>query len=68
MSYSQEQIGALEDAIATGALTVEMDGKRITYRRLADMQRLLVAMKAEFSGSAANAPRFIRIYHDGKGL
>lgn len=37
MAYTTTQLQALEDAIATGELTVEYDGKRVTYRSVAEL-------------------------------
>lgn len=40
MAWTEEQLVALENAIAQGALTIEYGGKRITYRSLEEMMRL----------------------------
>ena len=40
MSFSEEQLTALEGAISQGTLTVEFNGKRVTYRSLDEMLRL----------------------------
>lgn len=45
MAYSQEQITALESAIAQGALTVEYGDKKVTYRNLDEMLKILNMMK-----------------------
>jgi hypothetical protein len=37
MAYTTTQLQALEDAIATGELTVEYDGKKVTYRSIAEL-------------------------------
>lgn len=37
MAYTTAQLQALEDAIATGELTVEYEGKRVTYRSIAEL-------------------------------
>jgi hypothetical protein len=37
MAYTTAQLQTLEDAIATGELTVEYEGKRVTYRSIADL-------------------------------
>jgi hypothetical protein len=37
MAYTTAQLQALEDAIATGELTVEYDGKKVTYRSIAEL-------------------------------
>ena len=37
MAISQEDLDALDAAIASGALSVEFDGRRITYQNTAQM-------------------------------
>lgn len=53
MSYSADQIAALRNAIATGALTVRnANGETVTYRSLAEMRQVLSIMQAEVSSAA----------------
>jgi hypothetical protein len=40
MAFTQPQLDALEGAIATGSLSCEFDGKRVTYRSLDEMMRI----------------------------
>jgi hypothetical protein len=47
MAYTLEQYNALVEAIATGALSIQYGGKTVTYRSLADMERLRDNMAAE---------------------
>ncbi len=37
MAFSQTDLDAIESAIATGELTVEIEGKRVTYRSMSDL-------------------------------
>lgn len=60
MAYTTAQRDALKAAIAQGALTVEYDGKRITYRSLDEMERVLRLMDAEI-GDVAAPRRQIRV-------
>lgn len=50
MSTITDQIAALEEAIATGALEVEYRSgdttRRVKYRTLAEMERVLATLKA----------------------
>lgn len=46
MSWTQAQLTALENAMATGVLECEFDGKRTKFRSLADMQALRQTMRA----------------------
>lgn len=41
MGIYAEKIAALEDALASGELTVESDGDRVTYRSIADLAAAL---------------------------
>lgn len=68
MAYTQQQIDDLRDAIASGVLTVETAGKRITYRDLGQMQQVLAAMEVAVNGSTTAGPRMVRVYQTGKGL
>jgi len=45
MAYAQSQLDALEAALASGTLTVEFDGKRVTYRSLDEIQRAIEIVK-----------------------
>lgn len=47
MAYTIEQITALKEAIAQGALEVQYADKRITYRSLDEMNRILQQMQEE---------------------
>lgn len=40
MAYTQAQLTALEEAIASGATSVSYEGKTVTYRSLDDMSRI----------------------------
>lgn len=40
-SFSSSQLSALVEAYGTGVLTVEYDGKRITYRSLDEIARAI---------------------------
>lgn len=57
MAWTQSDIDALKKAIASGALTVEMDGRRITYRSLAEMRSTLAEMEQEVNPAAITRPR-----------
>lgn len=49
------KIAALEDAMASGELTVESDGERVTYRSIADIRSALDYLKQQ--QSATTTPR-----------
>lgn len=50
MAYTQDDIDALEGAIAKGALEVQRGDERVKYRSLAEMRSTLDIMKAAVSG------------------
>ena len=47
MSFTTTQYQALQDALATGELTVEFDGKKVTYRSIEELRQALAVVKAE---------------------
>jgi len=55
MAWTNEQLQALEEAIAQGALTIEFNGKRITYRSLDEMMRLRDQMKKSLGNTQPGA-------------
>lgn len=53
MSYTQGQLDALRDAYASGYLTVEYAGRRLTYRSRAEMAQIIATIEAALSPSTA---------------
>jgi hypothetical protein len=53
-SYTQEQLSALEAAVAQGVLTVEYGDKKVTYRSLNEMLRLIDMMRKDIGVSSKN--------------
>jgi len=37
MAYTTDHLAAIESAIATGELTVQVDGRSVTYRSISDL-------------------------------
>ncbi|MFN3646247.1 MAG: phage head-tail joining protein [Gemmobacter sp.] len=69
MAFTVEQRTALAEAIARGALEVQMGQERVKYRSLAEMRQILALMDAELSGTAATRHQFGVIYPTtGRGL
>lgn len=71
MAFTTEDIDALDEAIASGELTVKIDGREITYRSLNDLlkakrhiQRTIAKLKGHkpraFAGNVAHVDRGIR--------
>ena len=55
MAFSQSDLAAIESAIATGEMTVEIDGKRVTYRSIAELMQARSLIKASLIESGAVA-------------
>lgn len=60
MAWTQAQADALREAVATGATTVTIDGKTVTYRSLKDMLRLLQVIENSLSPSTASSYRRVQ--------
>ncbi len=59
MSFSTAQLQAIEEAIASGELSVSYEGKSVTYRSMADLLRARDVIKSslESAGTLSSAPR-----------
>ncbi len=55
MAYTQQQLDALEAAIAEGALTVRYQDKLVTYRSLSEMMQIRSMMRDELGLTANNS-------------
>jgi len=66
MPFTLEQYEALNEAIASGTLTVEYADKKVTYRSLDDMLKIIGLMQAELF--PANKPLKRKYVEHSKGL
>lgn len=57
MAWTQTQLDALEEAIASGARTVSHNGKTVTYGSLTEMLRLRDRMQSELANGSAGRPQ-----------
>lgn len=58
MAWTATDVAKLREAIGLGALEVEYsDGRRVKYRSLSEMMRLLSMMEAEANGTTSANPR-----------
>ncbi|WP_238535631.1 phage head-tail joining protein [Paraburkholderia phytofirmans] len=58
MAFTQQNLDAIEKAIATGTLSVEYNGKRITYRSMGDLLKARDVIKTELlKQQAPGVPR-----------
>lgn len=53
MAYTPEQYSALKDAIAGGELSVQYADRRVQYRSIDEMLRILKLMQAELYPDAS---------------
>mgnify|MGYP000577175210 CR=1 FL=1 len=69
MAYTYSQLTDLENAISKGVTTLQLNGRRVEYRSLAEMERLRDSIKAELGVSTpkTSRSRVINIM-GGKGL
>lgn len=59
MAYTENDIAALESAIARGLTSARRGDEEVRYRSLAEMQAILAQMKAEVRGAAAIPGRLV---------
>jgi hypothetical protein len=58
MAFTQQNLDAIEKAISTGTLSVEYNGKRVTYRSMSDLLKARDVIKAELAKQQpGSAPR-----------
>lgn len=57
--FTQTQIDALTSAISQGALTIEYNGRRVTYASLNEMIRLRDRMMREVNAQGDAVPRLL---------
>lgn len=65
MAFTIEQHDALEAAIGQGALKVEYGDKRVQYRSLDEMIRILNLMKSQLGLLTPNGGRKLASYSSG---
>lgn len=68
MAYTQAQLDALKDALASGHLTINRGDLRVTFRSVDELQQAITTVEDELSaGTAAARPTF-RLAKTSKGL
>lgn len=65
MAFTQTQYDTLQNAIAQGALEVRYGDKKVVYRSLDEMLRILNVMGVSLGILQANAGRKVASYHNG---
>ena len=56
MAFTQQNLDALEQAIATGTLSIEYNGKKVTYRSMGDLLRARDVIKTELAKQQPASP------------
>ncbi len=60
MAYSTDDRDRLKKAIASGVLTVEQNGNRVTYRSMAELQSALANVERELAAAVGSGVRRTR--------
>lgn len=55
MAFTQTDLDNINNAIASGELTVEVNGKRVTYRSMDDLMKARKMIKDDMASAAAPA-------------
>lgn len=55
MALSQTDLDNLKKALASGRLTVEIDGRRVTYRSVAELKDAIAFVEADLAKTAGTA-------------
>ena len=61
MAYTEDQVRALREALASGVLTVSYDGKSVTYRSVDEIKTALTEIENARAREAGRQVRQIRI-------
>lgn len=65
MTYTADQLSALQDAIAQGVLEVKYADKTVVYRSLSDMMRIAGIIERSLSGGTSS--RKLAVFNKGLG-
>lgn len=58
MAFTQTDLDNIKTAIATGEMTVEFGGRRVTYRSMSELERAKTLIEGDLArGAAATKPR-----------
>lgn len=56
MAFTQQDLVAVERAIASGTLTVEYNGKKVTFRTMGELVQARDLIKADVAAANPGAP------------
>ena len=57
MAFTQTDLDNINAAIATGEMTVEVNGRRVTYRSIADLERARSIIQGDLATASQPATR-----------
>lgn len=55
MAFTQTDLDNINAAIASGELTVEVNGRRVTYRSIADLERARSMIQGDLAAAASGS-------------
>jgi hypothetical protein len=55
MAFTSTDLAAVDSAIASGELTVEVNGKRVTYRSFSELEQARRLILADIAGTAGTS-------------
>jgi hypothetical protein len=61
MAYTQAQLEALQEALASGTLTVTYEGRSITYRSVQELQRAIAVVQNALNQQSGKRTRQYRL-------
>lgn len=64
MAITQTQIDALEEALASGELEVEYDGKRVKFRSIDELKKSLAYCKESVNGANDPGASYVQFSKD----
>ena len=61
MAYTQSHLEALQEALASGTLTVTFEGRSMTYRSVQDLQRAISVVQSSLNQQSGKRVRQYRM-------
>jgi len=61
MAYTQTHLDALQEALASGTLTVTYEGRGVTYRSVQELQRAIAVVQSALNQQSGKRTRQYRM-------
>lgn len=68
MAFTQQDLEAVERAIARGEKIVRYADRNVEYREIDELLRARDEIRSSLAAAAGPRSRIVRLYHGGKGL